>query len=198
MFDRPSATRISSEVAQLLASCILEQEKSKSIRSGVRECASIELGLQTLQDILDVLLVPVSVSLIAVLWPAMGHMAEEKNFENLIRRELKAAVPRIDNADRPWHAHLTRRFLHEEVIRNTDDNSEFILSLRPKLSYNPFSMWIEFAKAERASAVGPPSQQHAESFSRHLKGVVNHLEQKRTSNLKEEVWKPWILMVRRE
>lgn len=158
----------------------------------------MELGFQTLNDILDVLLVPVAVALIAVLWPAMSAHHRRKNFENLIRRELMAAVPRKDNADRPWHAHLARRFLHEEVIRNTDVNTEFILSLRPELSYNLSQMWIEFAKAERASAVGRPSQQHAERFCAHLKRVVNHLDQNRKSNLKEEVWKPWILVVRRE
>lgn len=155
-------------------------------------------GFQTLKDILEVLLVPVAVSLVAVLWPAMAARRRRKNFENLIRSELKEAAPRNHNADRPWHAHLTRRFLHEEVIKNTNNNTEFILSLKPELAYNLSQMWIEFAKAERASAVGRHSQQHAEKFCWHLKRVVTHLDDKGNINLKAEVWKPWILEVRRE
>jgi hypothetical protein len=79
----------------------------------------MDLGFGSLKDVLEVLLVPVSLGLLAVGWPAMSERRRRLNFESLIRRELEEAAPRDPRStDSPWHAHLTRRFLHEEIIRS--------------------------------------------------------------------------------
>src|SRR5690348_8029383 len=87
---------------------------------------SMSLGFANIKDILDVLLVPLSVGLLAVLWPTLAARKRRTNFEVLIRRELEEAAPYIPdlkvadirrtlpdpsnpNLDEgtPWHKYLT-------------------------------------------------------------------------------------------
>jgi hypothetical protein len=179
----------------------------------------MELGLDTVKDLLDVLgvlLVPVAVGVFAALWPTLAARQRRTNFEALIRRELEEAAPHVPgvnapqicaalsapnsghvDSDKPWHAHLTRRLLHEEVIAHPVDNTEFVLSLRPELSYHLSQMWIEFGKARKESEDGgTPSQEHAEQFCWHLEQTCRFLDKRHGSDLRAQVWDPWACVVK--
>ena len=75
----------------------------------------MELGFANWKDIIEVLLVPVSISFLALLWPSMAARRRRKNFEYLIRKELKEArpEPEVTGPRNSWHRHLGKRFLHE-------------------------------------------------------------------------------------
>ena len=176
------------------------------------ECL-VNLGFENIKDVLDVLLVPVSVGLLALLWPALTARKRRKNFEYLIRRELEEADPETENLPSAtrWHGHLTRRFLHEEIISHPVENSDFVLSLDPRLAYSLSQMWIAFDKG-RGKGVGP-SKNDAEQWCWHLKGACQFLDSQgpRTNLIKEfgrrwrtlrghtverpslmkQVWEPW-------
>jgi hypothetical protein len=154
------------------------------------------LGFVTFKDTLEVLLVPLSVALLAVLWPAIAERRRRSNFEALIGRELEEAAPFSRDAGLPWHGHLSRRFLHEEIIGHPGDNTEFILSLKPELLYNLSQMWISFEKAKSATDETPSSISHAEQFCWHLKQVATYLDQKSGSSLVDKVWMPWTDRIR--
>jgi len=158
----------------------------------------MDLGFGSLKDVLEVLLVPVSLGLLAVGWPAMSERRRRLNFESLIRRELEEAAPRDPRStDSPWHAHLTRRFLHEEIIRSAVDNADFVLSLAPELSYHVSQMWIEYSKAQEESRSGQePTREHATQFSWHLEATSKYLDRGGKSTLCQQVWKPWDAIIK--
>jgi hypothetical protein len=170
----------------------------------------MEFGINSLKDALEVLFVPLSVALIAVLWPAAAARKRRANFERLIRRELEEAAPYPSTPDmnKLWHQHLTRRFLHEEIIRHPSDNVDFVLSLRPDLSYNLSQMWIAYDKATRdAQTVQAPSPQHAKQFCWYLEQTIKSLDRPgisdvrvrlggtRKTDLAQRVLDPWVRII---
>jgi len=180
----------------------------------------MQLGFDNLKDLLDVLLVPVSVGLLALLWPALAARKRRKNFEYLIRRELEEAEPETEHLPKGlrWHKYLTRRFLHEEIISHPVDNSEFVLSLNPKLAYSLSQMWIAFDKGSKKG--DKPSKDDAEQWCWHLRGTCQFLDSQESrsrltqqirrrwhtlrghpdddSSLIRMVWRPWRDLVREE
>ena len=116
------------------------------------------IGFDSWKDLLEVLLVPLVLGVFAIAWPAIGEHRKRVNFENLTRRELEEAKPH-DPGDKnaPWHAHLRRRFLHEQIVRSPGENAGFVLSLAPELSYHVSQLWIEYEKAREEARSGKPS-----------------------------------------
>jgi hypothetical protein len=180
----------------------------------------MNLGFENLKDILDVLLVPVSVGLLALLWPALAARKRRKNFEYLIRRELEEADPKTEDLPNGlrWHRYLTRRFLHEEIISHPVDNSEFVLSLNPRLAYSLSQMWIAFNKGYKKN--DEPSKDDAEQWCWHLRSTCEFLDSQESrwtlrqqlrrrwhalkgrpdkdSSLIKLVWEPWRVLVKKE
>lgn len=156
------------------------------------------LGFYTWKDIFQVLIVPLSAALIAVLWQAISAWRRRRNFEKLIRQEITEAAPnRTDDLaeaglSKPWHAYLNRRFLHEDLIANPVANAEFILSLNPALSYNLSQMWISFKKARKTPTEDPLAQAHAAQFCWHLGRTAAYLDRKGRGNLIGTVWLQWV------
>jgi hypothetical protein len=156
------------------------------------------IGFESVKDVLDVLLVPFSVALIAVLWPSLGARRRRVNFVRLIRRELEEAAPypKEPDVNKAWHEHLTRRFLHEEIIGHPSDNVDFVLSLKPGLSYNLSQMWIAYDKAAQEAQAGKgPSRQHATQFCWYLKQTISLLGWRHKSTLITKVQEPWVRVI---
>ncbi|KRE59997.1 hypothetical protein ASG92_22195 [Arthrobacter sp. Soil736] len=158
----------------------------------------MELGFTTAKDLLEVLFVPLSAAMLALLWPAMAARRRRSNFEDLISRELAEAAPYAGDFDGPWHTHLARRFLHEEILGHPVDNTDFVLSLEPELSYHLSQMWIAYTKAQKTTNANQPSQPHAEQFCWHLRQTAHYLDQKHRSDLVKTVAEPWAALVRQE
>jgi hypothetical protein len=164
----------------------------------------MDLGFESVKDILEVLLVPIALGALAVGWPAIAERRKRVNFENLTRRELSEAEPHDPrNSQLLWHEHLSRRFLHEEIVGSVVENADFVLSLDPELSYHVSQLWMQFAKAQKESRSGVgPSPGHACQFSWHLLKAAEFLDRRgsRTSRRKpglvETTWRSWDQLIR--
>lgn len=157
----------------------------------------MDLGFSNIRDLVDVLLVPLSAALLAVLWPFFSARRRRRNFEDLIRRELREAAPQSPNPDLLWHEHLPRRFLHQDILADPVANTEFLLSLRPDLTYNRSQMWKAFAEAADDQKHKVPLAVVAHQCCGYLREVADFLDegrsrpQRRTPGLRETVWQPW-------
>jgi hypothetical protein len=155
------------------------------------------LGFSNLQDLLDVLLVPLSAALLAVLWPFFSARRRRKNFEYLIRRELREAAPDSPDPDKLWHEHLPRRFIHQDIISDPVSNMEFLLSLHPDLTYNISQMWDAFSEAVDEQKRKAPLCDVAHEFCGYLGAVADYLDgvrprsERQSPGLKETVWQQW-------
>jgi hypothetical protein len=176
----------------------------------------MDWGFATVQDLVDILLIPITVALAATLWPSFLARKRRKNFEQLIRRELQEARPyvaglkkkelkeQLPRTDSPyldskvkWHQHLDRDFLHEAIIQHPVDNADFVLSLNPNLSYPLSQMWTEFRKAEQETELGKdPDPNHAEQFSWYLEETARALGKRWQRKLLEDVWDPWLRIIK--
>jgi hypothetical protein len=158
----------------------------------------VNLGFDTGRDILDVLLVPLSLGLLAILWPTLIARKRRANFKNLIRRELMEAAPYGAELQpsAPWHEHLSRRFLHEEIIAHPTENIEFVLSLNPGLAYHLSQLWIAFGKAvNETKSCKSASYTYADQFRWHLGETIRLLDRSPKSALVTEVLQPWSKLI---
>ena len=173
---------------------------------------NLEWGFATVQDLADVLLIPVAVALAATLWPSFLARKRRKNFEQLIRRELLEAKPYVEgltnkelkerlpmdmNSSSKWHEHLNRHFLHQAIIQHPVDNADFVLSLNPDLSYPLSQMWAEFRKAEQETELGmDPDPNYAEQFTWYLEKTACALGKRWRREVLEDVWDPWLRIIK--
>ena len=97
----------------------------------------------------------------------------------------------------PWHKYLTSRFLHAEIISKPVDNADFVLSLKPELSYNLSQMWTMFYKADAETRTNTkPSQEYAVQFCWFLGETCRFLDRRYGSDLSTQVWDPWARVVK--
>ena len=156
----------------------------------------MDIGISSLKDALEVVLIPFSVALLALIWPTMAAWRRRRNFENLVRRELAEATPHHLHGATLWHRHLTRRFLHERIIQDPASDTDFVLSLNPELSYHLSQMWIEYAKGQEAAEDRLRSSTHAGEFCWHLKKTVDYLGFGHGPESLGKVWENWATLVR--
>jgi hypothetical protein len=159
----------------------------------------MELGFSSWKDLIEVLLVPVSISFLALLWPSMAARRRRKNFEYLIRRELEEArpEPEVPGSGSPWHKHLGKHFLHQQIIKRPVENTEFVLSLNPQLAYSLSQMWIAFDEGTRADEA--TARHHAEQWCWYLGATCRFLDRRNPrSHLVREIWKPWCELIKRK
>jgi len=102
------------------------------------------LGFESLKDILEVVLVPIILAVLALSWPQLQARYRRKQFERLIVRELKEASPYPLKKERgytSWIQHQKKDFLHKKILEEPTENRDFILSLDPTLAYNVSQLW---------------------------------------------------------
>jgi hypothetical protein len=113
----------------------------------------------------------------------------------LIRKELEEATPEEEEEnlppDPPWHSYLTRRFLHEQIICNPVENTEFVLSLDPELSYSLSQMWIAYDKGFKRGRSATKNE--AEQWCWYLESTCSFLDRRRFSShrLTKRVYGLW-------
>jgi hypothetical protein len=160
---------------------------------GVQGTSSKEVAMAWdftgVKDVLDVVVVPLAIFFLGLLLPWAQERQRRRAFRSLIARELGEASPdpAVKESDVPWHRHLRKRFLHEQIFADVATNRDFILSLPPDLAYNAAQMWIHFEKATKSSDARTV-QEHGARFVDHLKGMCAVLGSK---DLETKVLKPW-------
>jgi hypothetical protein len=103
----------------------------------------VEWGFETIKDILDVVVVPIALTVLAFVWPAIQARYRRRAFTELILRELEELTPfpEAKQTDKHWWDHQIRSFVHQKVFEDASNNREFILSLDPNLVYWVTQLW---------------------------------------------------------
>jgi hypothetical protein len=103
----------------------------------------MNLGFQTWKDIIEVLIIPVLLALIALLWPEIQSAARRREFRRLILRELQELTPFPEDAKKgkDWYDHQRKDFIHHKIFDAPLDNRDFILSLPPDMLYDVSQLW---------------------------------------------------------
>lgn len=103
----------------------------------------MESGFNNCKDIFEVIIIPVTLALIAVLFPAIKSWHIKRRLKKLILRELKEINPypeaKVDGYT--WDKHLMKRCIHQEIFKKSSENRDFILSLPPDLVYYLSNLW---------------------------------------------------------
>jgi hypothetical protein len=94
------------------------------------------------KDILDVVVIPVTLAILALLWPAIQARARRTAFRRLIVRELEEIGPYpLEPNGSNWWEHQRKEFVHAKIFADTSKNRDFILSLEPDLVYLVSQLW---------------------------------------------------------
>ena len=112
-------------------------------------------GTNTLKDFA----VPIAVAIIgttAALWNGFQAKWNGHHFQKLILRELGEFQPtnNKDKTDGNLKSYMNKTFMHEEILHNSKENSDLILSLDPKLIYLTNQLWSSFNKNKLIAELG--------------------------------------------
>ena len=96
----------------------------------------------TTKEILDIIIIPITLALIALLWPAIQSWNRRRAFRRLIVRELEEISPHPPEPTlKGWWEHQQKTFVHQAIFDNPSENRDFILSLEPDLVYFVTQLW---------------------------------------------------------
>jgi len=102
------------------------------------------IDVASIIELLDIVIIPVVLAVIALLWPDIHARYRRHAFENLISRELEEISPYVEGKDqehKSWFAHQNRKFIHQKIFEDVTGNRDFILSLDPTLVYYVSQLW---------------------------------------------------------
>lgn len=102
-------------------------------------------GFESYKDLLDVIVIPVFLALLAIVYPKIQSWYIKRRFKELIFRELVEISPYPENAEkgRNWNIHKKKRCIHKEIFDKASENRDFILTLEPDLVYYLSNLWQE-------------------------------------------------------
>jgi hypothetical protein len=96
------------------------------------------------KDLLQVLIVPISLAVFGYCWPLWLARTKRDEFEEMIWREMHEMNPLdhwVKDREFKWWQLLPKRFVHERIFLEPSSNREFVLSLDATLAYHEFQMW---------------------------------------------------------
>ena len=100
---------------------------------------------------LDVFVVPIAVAVIGAIAASWSFIQAKWNghyFQHLILKELGELEPttKIEREDEDGllRSHMTRSFMHREILYNPTENKEFIFTVDNKLIYLTRQVWSAF------------------------------------------------------
>ena len=127
-------------------------------------------------DILDVVVIPIVVVVIALLWSDIQSWHRKRKFKNLICRELEELKPYPEkkNPEKNWNKHFSKKLIHREIFNNVAENRDFILSLNPDLIYFVSNLWNAYDNSDY------------EQFKYYLNKILSLYEVKNSESIKEK------------
>ena len=153
-------------------------------------------GFENFKDVLDVVVVPLTVFLLGALLPWWLEGRKRNRFLSLIKRELQEMKPKPPekNSNSCWYQHLKKRFIHETIFQSPSDNRDFILSLQPDLAYNEAQLWIHYEKATKETSPDDLAE-HGASWCDYLRSICNFYDKKECGLFYTDVYLPWKKLV---
>ena len=77
-----------------------------------------------LKDILAIIVIPISLAILAILWPEIQSRSRRRKVRRLIMRELSEISPYPKEAtEEGWWQHCQKRFIHREIFQRFIDQS---------------------------------------------------------------------------
>jgi hypothetical protein len=152
----------------------------------------LNLGFETVKDLLDVLIIPIVIFVVGALLPTLFDAVKARKFLGLIKRELDEMAPKGEKKTEggKWHQHLVKRFIHEEIFAHISENRDFILSLPPDISYNMAQLWIHFHKATESRSESDLAE-HGASWCDYLRGLCCIFDRGKEGHFYIEIYQPW-------
>jgi hypothetical protein len=93
-------------------------------------------------NVLDVVVIPLVLAILALAWPEIQSRNRGRAFRNLIRRELEEISPHPESPEcAGWWQNQQKEFVHQKIFKETSENRDFILSLEPDLVYLVTQLW---------------------------------------------------------
>jgi len=110
----------------------------------------LELGFNSLKDVLDIVIIPLVLTALALALPAIQAWYRQLAFRRLILRELEELkpYPACKQPGKNWWDHQKRTFIHQKIFQNPTENRDFILSLDPELVYFVTQLWDALERQE--------------------------------------------------
>jgi len=109
----------------------------------------MEYGFKSIKDVLEIVVVPLAIFLLGVFWPLIQAQYRCRRFRRLAHRELEEIGPRLDLPDQDkWNKHLTKEFVHKQIIESASENRDFILGLDPEFVYWLSQLWFAHRSGE--------------------------------------------------
>ena len=95
-----------------------------------------------LKDLLDIIVIPLLLALIAISWPEIRRRWQGRSMKKLILRELSEITPHPTEAKLAgWWEHQKKQFVHRKIFDNSENHIEFLLSLEPDMVYFVTVLW---------------------------------------------------------
>ncbi|MDC8759536.1 hypothetical protein [Janthinobacterium fluminis] len=105
----------------------------------------------TTKDWLEILVVPVTLALLALVWPLIQSWSRKRAFMSLIQRELRELGPYPELAVKnDWADHLQKTFVHQRIFQDASTNRDLLLSLAPNVTYYLSQLWNAHAMRDYA------------------------------------------------
>jgi hypothetical protein len=104
-------------------------------------------GFESPKDVVEVVLVPVTLAVLALVWPSIQGYWRRRRFRDLILRELEEIAPypqqlcRDTESRADWVKHMKTGLLHRRIFAEPSANRDFILSLDPDVAYLVSQLW---------------------------------------------------------
>jgi len=97
------------------------------------------------KDWLQIVIIPVSLAMVALIWPLIQNWNRRRVFMALIRRELNEIGPYPEQPEKSgWWEHLSKNFVHRRIVTDVSPNRDFVLSLKPDVVYYVSQLWDAF------------------------------------------------------
>ena len=149
-------------------------------------------GFDNLKDVLDVLIIPITVFCLGVWVTRRLERQKRDMFVSLIGREYDEMAPDPDSPEmnRRWPDHLKKRFIHQDIFSKPSENRDFILSLPPDFAYHMTQLWMHFEEAKKSTEASELAE-HGARWCDYLKITCKLLDKREEGSLYNKVCVPW-------
>lgn len=106
----------------------------------------MQSGFASVKDVLDVIVIPITVVLLGLFWPAIQAQYRCGRFKRLARRELEEVAPKpVEKKDQTcWKDHLRKEFIHRQIVQDPSQHRDFLLGLDSTFVYWLAQLWSAF------------------------------------------------------
>lgn len=128
----------------------------------------ITSGFTTWKDVLDIVFMPITVTLLAIFLPSYLESVKQderrSSFEMIISREFSEIEPQPEEVINKvegdeWHDHLKKNdFVHKRILDDASGNRDFLLSIDSDKIYYLNQLWAHMTRAKDSET---PDRDHA-------------------------------------